>query len=144
MWLYIHSPKEHRTTNQQNNCEYDWLRQETSSTIQCWVSSHSGLRRSLKQDTFVVRNSSQCFVFCFLIRSRRFYFLCAFFDDSCVYSCAYVFTCSHANNERAGQLLAARTETQSQTDILENPELESFPLLPFQKSFFCNSQNVNR
>lgn len=70
--------------------------------------------------------------------------MCAFFDDSCVYSCAYVFTCSHANNERAGQLLAGQTETQSQTDILGNPELESFRLLlRSRKPFFFNSQNVN-
>lgn len=40
--------------------------------------------------------------------------------------CVLVFTCSHADDERERQLLAARTEIQFQTDILENPELE-FP-----------------
>lgn len=45
----------------------------------------------------------------------------------CLLVCVCVFTCSYAVYEREGQLLAAQTETQSQTDILENPELE-FPL----------------
>lgn len=50
--------------------------------------------------------------------------VCIHSSTACGCTCVFcVFTCLYAS-EREGQLLAAQTETQSQTDSLENPELE--------------------